>query len=497
MMNHPRPTSLRKTIQLMVVLTLLAWATQTLFKQWGYGAVIVASGNADLTAAPASRGAAIIELRDRINTDADVVTLKDVCRWSDRDASALGSFKDIVLARLGNAAGVKKVTASDVRAALHDAGANLPMIQISGAAGCAVVKGAVSEDQIALAMSPDSVDPSPAETPDAAPAVVAVRDGSKALPVEKIVEKVPRQVPPPQPSPGLPGEGVKDQADAGTLAVERVPHTPGEGVRNQADAGTLAVESSPHAPGEGVNTPKNQVNPADSASAPAPELAEAPQTSLKDLLVNDLTARLGLRQNQLQLEFDPRDQRTLALTAPRLTFQIDSSRAAGLGAVSWTINIRNGSSERTATVSARASAWEDQVVLTRSLSSGQMIQKSDVTLRHALVEKLTPGKILDPSDAIGEVASSAMERGDVLSENAVRAASIVQAGDFVTVAMDIDSMKIETVARALDSGPKGGIIRAKNEATGQVYQVSVTGPGTGYVTQTIGGQDVASINPGS
>jgi flagella basal body P-ring formation protein FlgA len=90
-----------------------------------------------------------------------------------------------------------------------------------------------------------------------------------------------------------------------------------------------------------------------------------------------------------------------------------------------------------------------------------------------------------------------MERGDVLSENAVRAASIVQAGDFVTVAMDIDSMKIETVARALDSGPKGGIIRAKNEATGQVYQVSVTGPGTGYVTQTIGGQDVASINPGS
>jgi flagella basal body P-ring formation protein FlgA len=290
---------------------------------------------------------------------------------------------------------------------------------------------------------------------------------------------------------------VKDQADPGTLAVERVPHTPGERVRNQADAGTLAVESSPHAPGEGVNTPKNQVNPADSASAPAPELAEAPQTSLKDLLVNDLTARLGLRQNQLQLEFDPRDQRTLALTAPRLTFQIDSSRAAGLGAVSWTINIRNGSSERTATVSARASAWEDQVVLTRSLSSGQMIQKSDVTLRHALVEKLTPGKILDPSDAIGEVASSAMERGDVLSENAIRAASIVQAGDFVTVAMDIDSMKIETVARALDSGPKGGIIRAKNEATGQVYQVSVTGPGTGDVTQTIGGQDVASINPGS
>ena len=36
--NGPRPLGMRKTVQLMVILTILAWATQTLLSQWGYGA---------------------------------------------------------------------------------------------------------------------------------------------------------------------------------------------------------------------------------------------------------------------------------------------------------------------------------------------------------------------------------------------------------------------------------------------------------------------------
>jgi len=35
-----RPISKKKTVQLMVILTILAWATQTLFHQWGYGGVV-------------------------------------------------------------------------------------------------------------------------------------------------------------------------------------------------------------------------------------------------------------------------------------------------------------------------------------------------------------------------------------------------------------------------------------------------------------------------
>ena len=40
------PLGKKKTVQLMVILTILAWATQTLFHQWGYGAVISLSATA-------------------------------------------------------------------------------------------------------------------------------------------------------------------------------------------------------------------------------------------------------------------------------------------------------------------------------------------------------------------------------------------------------------------------------------------------------------------
>ena len=41
---NPTPAYLRKTIQLMVGLTILAWATQVLFAPVGYGAELPAAG---------------------------------------------------------------------------------------------------------------------------------------------------------------------------------------------------------------------------------------------------------------------------------------------------------------------------------------------------------------------------------------------------------------------------------------------------------------------
>jgi len=160
MMHNPRPMSMRKTVQLMVILTLLAWATQTLFKQWGYGGIILPDAQASYLPAAGAPGAAILELRGRVDATGDVVTLRDVCRWSSQDGGALDSLGDLVLARFGRtgvtAAGVRKVTVNDVRAALHDAGASVAGIEISGAAACAVVRGDVTEEQISQVMSAES-----------------------------------------------------------------------------------------------------------------------------------------------------------------------------------------------------------------------------------------------------------------------------------------------------------------------------------------------------
>ena len=52
-MRYGRPMGKRGTVQLLVWLTILAWATQTLFHQWGFGAEAPATPEAILKAVKA------------------------------------------------------------------------------------------------------------------------------------------------------------------------------------------------------------------------------------------------------------------------------------------------------------------------------------------------------------------------------------------------------------------------------------------------------------
>jgi flagella basal body P-ring formation protein FlgA len=415
MMHNPRPMSMRKTVQLMVILTLLAWATQTLFKQWGYGGIILPQAMAQYVPADGHGNAAVLELRGRVDATGDVVTLRDVCRWSDQDGATLDSLGDLVLARFGRegvtATGVRKVTVNDIRAALHDAGASLTNIEISGAAACAVVRGDVNEETVRQLMN---AEPAPSPT---------------------------------------------DATAADTAAA----------------------------------SPATQPAPPQTAAAEPVAVADVPQTPLKDLLVNDLLERLALAKENAQITFDPADEATLNLTSPKQTFQIDSARAGQLGPIAWDVVIKSDQGERKVTVTAKLAAYENQVVLARPLSRGQSILKSDVVARRVLVEKLAEDKLEKPEQAIGAIATRALKSGELLTNDAVTEPPAVQAGDFVTVSMKIGETDVETVARALDAGPRGGTIRAKNEATGQVYQVQVTGRGAGDV-KAVGEGDVASTN---
>src|SRR5207244_362965 len=38
---NPKPIGMRRTVQLLVIITLLVWATQTLVSQWGFGGIIL------------------------------------------------------------------------------------------------------------------------------------------------------------------------------------------------------------------------------------------------------------------------------------------------------------------------------------------------------------------------------------------------------------------------------------------------------------------------
>src|SRR5687768_2838290 len=102
-MNHNgRPLTMRKKVQLLVALTILAWATQTLLAQWARGEQ--AAGAEPAAAFVPREGTllrgATLELRAEARVFGGEVKLRQVCRWSADDAAAFAPVADLVLMKL-------------------------------------------------------------------------------------------------------------------------------------------------------------------------------------------------------------------------------------------------------------------------------------------------------------------------------------------------------------------------------------------------------------
>ena len=142
-MNNPRLTK-KKQVQILVALTLLAWATQTLMHQWGFGQEVAPEitpaidatadmpgsekfvpGNANSSPSGTARSSA------RTQPSPADVTLKQLCRWSDGDASVFTPIADLTVYHLPTGVAFQAVTLDQVRQTLHDAGVNIAMINFA------------------------------------------------------------------------------------------------------------------------------------------------------------------------------------------------------------------------------------------------------------------------------------------------------------------------------------------------------------------------------
>jgi flagella basal body P-ring formation protein FlgA len=154
-MNNRRLTK-RKQAQLLVLMTILAWATQTLLHQWGYGQEVPSvplSDAATLAAMPDVAGgekfvpgdanstpAGTLEMREDASIYGADITLKQVCRWSDADAPAFTPIADLTIVHLPDGVAFRPITVDDVRQTLHGAGVNIAMINFSGVTTCGVTR---------------------------------------------------------------------------------------------------------------------------------------------------------------------------------------------------------------------------------------------------------------------------------------------------------------------------------------------------------------------
>lgn len=419
MYGNGRPLGLRKRMQVVMAVILLAWATQTLLHQWGYGAEIPAGDNAAEKFVPGSArfaAGATLEMRSDATIYGPEVKLKQICRWADSDAQAFLPVADLVIARLDRGSPFRAITVDQIRTTLHDAGVNLAVIKFAGPLACTLTRSdATYDEQTALRLW------------------AAAKDGKAE-------------------------EDAGTQGQAGGDAQTR-GHGDPEKDNDSAQTASNSVSASPRPP----------VSASSSSEEPAAK-------SLRTLLIEDLSLRVGIAKEQLQVTFNPADEKLLNLSEPLFKFNIQARRARDLGDVSWNVTILQGSGSQKGTVNATARAWRNEVVLSKPITYGQVIQSSDLTERRVLSDQLPSEPLLDRTQVVGQQAARGLAVGSVVSARMVDAVPLAKPGQLVTISLTVGSIRVKTVARAMESGAYGQAIRVRNETTHDVLEVVLTGP---------------------
>jgi flagella basal body P-ring formation protein FlgA len=135
-----QPSSQRKQVLLLVALTLLAWATQTLFTQW-------ARGQERFVPADPRGAVATLELRGEAVVIGSEVTLRQIARWSKQDDTVFAPLASLVVMRLDEREPYRSIGLSELKAILRDAGANLASIHFAGPLSCTVGRSDVRFDE--------------------------------------------------------------------------------------------------------------------------------------------------------------------------------------------------------------------------------------------------------------------------------------------------------------------------------------------------------------
>ena len=386
-----RPLSMTKKVKIMIALTILAWATQTLFHQWGFGQEIpaapvpvstdVASENF-VPQSSSTLGAGTLELRSGATVYGADIQLKQICRWSNADATALAPLADLVIQHFDKNTATRIVSLDEIRNTLGEAKVNLAWIRFAGATSCTVTRS------------------------DASP------PGRSEL-----QQWIDRKQPP-------------------ALSLS---------------GATTRPATSEHA---------------------------GPLQTLRDKLMLDLSQRLNLPAEQLQVSFDPNDTSLLNLSEPNFHFDIRPEQVRDLGEVSWNVSVLTDGGEQKVRVAALARAWQNQMVVSAPVAYRGVFRDEDLSQRRVLIDRLGDDTVLDKSQIVGQEAARDLQTGMVMTARMVEAVPLAKTGQFVTVTLNQGSIRVTTVARAMETGSYGQTIKVRNDETKDIFDVTLIGPQT-------------------
>jgi flagella basal body P-ring formation protein FlgA len=396
-MNRNPRLSKRKQVQLLVALTILAWATQTLVHQWGFGQTISAVDLSDMPGSTDEKFIAnstdstpsgTLEVRQDATVNGADVKLKQICRWSDSDSAVFTPIADTTILQFSGTESFHTLTIDDISQTLHEAGVNVAMINFSGATSCSITRSDAQSDS------------------------------------QQTIQ-----------------QWIETQKPGGDAPAPAQP---------------TATDAKP----------------------------DPTYHTLRDLLVADLSQRLGIPADTLQLTFTAEDEKLLSLAEPVFKFDVEPSRARALGNVSWLVTVATDTASRKVTLNATARAFVDQVLVAEPIAIHSPLEAADFTTRRVLVDSMPNRQLLHLDQCVGQEASEDLQPGTIMTAQLVSAVPLVKPGQLVTIDLRHGTVELRSVARAMEEGSMGQTIRVRNENTRDMLDVTVTGAQEGRLNDS-------------
>lgn len=137
--------------------------------------------------------------------------------------------------------------------------------------------------------------------------------------------------------------------------------------------------------------------------------------------------------------------------------------------------IENEPETKVTRVTARPDVIQfDVVVLTRSVSKGDILNQEDVVLK-SVRESKARGAVENLEHAIGRKVRQSLSSRKILKPRHLEKNWLIEADDIITMRVNYNGIEVLGVGIAEEPGQLGEIIRMRNSSSGVLLRVKVTG----------------------
>jgi flagella basal body P-ring formation protein FlgA len=119
----------------------------------------------------------------------------------------------------------------------------------------------------------------------------------------------------------------------------------------------------------------------------------------------------------------------------------------------------------------------ETVELLRPIARGEVIKLSDLTMRRTPRAQITPETIVDPDQAIGMAARSAINVGRPLHMSELMKPELVQRSESVTILYQTPGLMLAVRGKAGDGGAEGDMIDVVNLQSNRTVRATIIGRG--------------------